>query len=60
MTIEWNGKRAQERSKMTKSQLASMHVTNGGLMGLNTYLKWSKDELVNVILSDEDAWRYGH
>ncbi len=39
--------------KMTKDQLARMHVANGGLMGYATYRKWTKDELVNAILEDE-------
>lgn len=43
----------QQLDKMTKRQLAEMHVANGGLMGLATYLKWSKDELVNTVLQDE-------
>lgn len=42
-----------ELSKMTKRQLAEMHVANGGLMGLSTYLKWTKDELISTILTDE-------
>jgi hypothetical protein len=37
-------------SKMTKSQLALMHVANGGLMGYATYMKWTKEELINEIL----------
>lgn len=44
---------AQELNKMTKRTLAEMHVRNGGIMGLATYLKWTKDELVSTVLQDE-------
>lgn len=43
----------QQLEKMTKRELAEMHVRNGGLMGLSTYLKWTKDELVSTVLTDE-------
>lgn len=46
-------KRVAELSKMTKAQLAQMHVNYGGLMGFANYVKWSKDELVNTVLQDE-------
>jgi hypothetical protein len=39
-------------SKMTKSQLAQMHVDNGGLMGFAHYKTWSHDELVNAVIID--------
>lgn len=38
--------------KMTKYELARTHVANGGLMGLATYLKWTKEELQNAVLED--------
>lgn len=44
---------AAQLAKMTKRQLAEMHVANGGLMGLATYLQWTKDELISTILTDE-------
>ena len=40
-------------NKLSKYELAAMHVRNGGLMGLPTYLKWTKDELISVILEDQ-------
>ena len=48
-----------ELDKMTKFTLASMHVKNGGQMGLTRYLQWTKDELVNAVLEDEgiDPWK---
>lgn len=48
-------KRIREISRMTKRELAMLHVRNGGLMGLSVYLKWTKDELINAIISDETA-----
>ena len=48
MTYTW-----QQLSKMSKDQLAQMHAANGGLMGVQTYRKWTKDELVNIILEDQ-------
>lgn len=46
-------KRVAELNAMPKDMLARMHVNYGGLMGFNTYLKWTKDELVNTVLQDE-------
>ena len=50
--------RIREIQAMPKDRLARMHVANGGQMGLATYLKWRKDELVNIVLEDEgiDPW----
>ena len=50
--------RIQQIERTPKAQLARMHVANGGQMGLATYLKWQKRELVNAILEDEglDPW----
>ena len=50
--------RIREIERTPKATLARMHVANGGLMGLPTYLKWSKDELVRIVLEDEgiDPW----
>ena len=50
--------RIREIQRMPKDRLARMHVANGGQMGLATYLKWRKDELVNIVLEDEgiDPW----
>jgi hypothetical protein len=39
-------------SKMSKTQLAQMHVDNGGLMGFAHYKTWSHDELVNAVIID--------
>jgi len=49
----WNADRAKELNRMSKRELAAMHVQYGGLLGFLTYAKWSKDELVNTILQDE-------
>lgn len=38
--------------KMSKNDLARTHVANGGLMGLPTYLKWTKEELQNAVMED--------
>jgi len=48
----------REISRKSKFELAQMHVANGGIMGLATYLKWRKDELVNAVLEDMgiDPW----
>jgi hypothetical protein len=43
----------QQLSKMSKDQLAQMHAANGGLMGVQTYRKWTKDELVKAVLEDQ-------
>ena len=50
--------RIQQIEKTPKAELARMHVANGGQMGLATYLKWRKDELVRAVLEDEgiDPW----
>ncbi len=45
--------RVRQIERMPKAALARLHVANGGLMGLATYLKWTKDELVSVVLQDE-------
>ena len=45
--------RRKALEKTPKYQLASMHAANGGLMGVTTYLQWTKDELVNAVLEDE-------
>ena len=57
-TITHARARLIELSKLPRPQLARMHVANGGQMGLATYLKWRKDELINAILEDEglDPW----
>jgi hypothetical protein len=43
----------QQLSKMSKDQLAQMHAANGGLMGVQTYRKWTKDELIKAVLEDQ-------
>jgi hypothetical protein len=48
-----NRERVLEISKMTKRELAVMHIQNGGLLGLANYMKWSHDELVNAVILDE-------
>lgn len=50
--------RAKELNKLPKAKLAQMHASNGGLMGVATYLTWRKDELVTALLEDEglDSW----
>lgn len=48
-----NDKRYSELRKLPKATLAQMHVRNGGIMGLRTYLQWTKDELINAVLEDE-------
>lgn len=50
-----NDNRYKYLSKKPKAELAQMHVANGGLMGLATYMKWTKDELVSILLEDEEA-----
>lgn len=48
-----NDHRIKELAKLPKWQLAQMHKSNGGLMPLATYQKWSKDELLNAVIEDE-------
>jgi hypothetical protein len=50
--------RIQEIERTPKAELARIHVANGGQMGLATYLKWRKDELVRAVAEDEgiDLW----
>jgi len=50
--------RDRELRKLPKHELVRIHVNNGGLMGAATYSKWTKDELVSIILQDEglDPW----
>ena len=50
--------RIREIERTPKAQLARMHVANGGQMGLATYLKWRKDELIRIVAEDEgiDPW----
>ena len=50
--------RLAQIQRTPKAQLARIHVANGGQMGLATYLKWRKDELVNIVAEDEgiDPW----
>jgi hypothetical protein len=50
--------RIKQLAKLPKAQLAQMHAANGGLMGLATYMKWTKDELVDAVAQDEglDPW----
>ena len=45
--------RYKQLAKLPKWQLVNMHVANGGLMGRGTYAKWTKEELINVVLEDE-------
>jgi hypothetical protein len=45
--------RERELQKLRKPQLVQMHVRNGGLMGVETYMKWTKQELINAVLEDE-------
>ena len=54
-----NDRRIKELAKMPKWQLANMHVANGGLMGLATYMKWTKDELVDAVARDENIGPWG-
>ena len=48
-----NDQRIKELARMPKGQLAQMHKTNGGLMPLSTYQKWTKDELLSAVIEDE-------
>ena len=50
--------RIREIENTPKATLARMHAANGGQMGLATYMKWRKDELVHVVCEDEgiDPW----
>ena len=50
--------RAAELRKTPKATLVGMHINRGGLMGREVYRRWTKDELVNVILECEglDPW----
>ena len=61
MTTTDPKQRIRELTRTPKADLARMHVRNGGLMGLQTYLRWSKDELINAVLEDEgiDPWGTG-
>jgi hypothetical protein len=44
-----------ELAKMSKYDLARMHRANGGLMTLAEYLQWTKDELVNAVMEDQQV-----
>lgn len=50
--------RRRELRKLSKSRLASIHMTNGGLMPHSTYVKWRREELVNAVLEDEGYLRH--
>ena len=45
--------RIKELAKLPKWQLAQMHKSNGGLMPLADYQKWTKDELLSAVIEDE-------
>jgi hypothetical protein len=45
--------RRQELERLSKLTLAKMHADNGGIMGVGTYKKWTKEELINTVLDDE-------
>jgi len=47
--------RARERElrRMAKDQLARLHASRGGLMGVAVYKKWTKDELITAVLENE-------
>lgn len=45
--------RRRELERMSKSELAQLHASNGALMGLKTYMKWHKEELIHEILLHE-------
>jgi len=49
--------RVRQLQALGKPALARIHVDNGGLMGLATYLRWSKDELIAAIIEDEEGPR---
>lgn len=46
-------KRYAELNRLPKGTLAQLHADYGGLMGVATYRKWRKDELVAAVLEDE-------
>jgi hypothetical protein len=43
----------QQITRMTKAQLAQMHAANGGLMSVKVYMQWTKDELINAVIEDQ-------
>ena len=45
--------RTRQLNRMKKGQLARLHATGGGLMGIPVYMTWTKDELVSAILEHE-------
>lgn len=49
----------EQLNKMSKSTLARIHEQRGALMGYSTYMKWAKEELVNEILSGQEAANRG-
>jgi hypothetical protein len=54
--VEW---RERELRKLSKQELAQMHINNGGLLRLSEYMKWTKDELVAEVLFDEVPFDQG-
>lgn len=48
-------KRIIELSKLSKAELARIHAANGGLMGADTYRTWTKAELLEAVIEDEEA-----
>lgn len=48
-----NVQRYGELKKMSKERLARIHMRNGGLMGFDAYMNWTKEELISEILEDE-------
>jgi len=43
----------RELRKLSKRQIAQMHIDNGGCMLLSEYMKWTKDELIAEVLEDQ-------
>lgn len=45
--------RSAQLQKLTKREIAQIHIDQGGQMTLNTYLTWLKEELVDSVIQYE-------
>ena len=50
---ETQAKRYRELRKVPKATLAQWHAANGGVMGVQVYIQWTKEELINAVMEDE-------
>lgn len=45
--------RYRQLHRMTKWELASRHIRNGGLLSMREYMAWSKEDLIKEVMFDE-------